>query len=320
MAEEDRGKVAEKRCTVRDMGINQPDVALIFEGGGMRCAATAGLVVTLLENNLNFPKAYGISAGSSHAINYLSRDVDRARASFVDLVLDPQFGGWKSMLSGKGYFNAAYLYEGIIEELEGSDADMAFAAKTFFENPADLHIEAFDWNSGETVAWTKSDMHSALEIGRFVRASSSMPGFMPPATIDGRTYMDGGIGDSWGILLDAARADGFTKFVVVRTQEHDYRKHPLPAYQRALFRLMFRKHPSVAQRSIERWQPYNAILDELDKLEVQGSAFVYCPDKMPIGNRETSYEKLKAAYDDGYAQAQRELPRLLAWLEEQRRP
>ena len=87
-----------------DLAINQPDVALIFEGGGMRNSYTAPTVVELLARNLNFGCVYGISAGSSHTVNYLVRDATRARASFVELVKYPRFGGWGSFLRGTGYF------------------------------------------------------------------------------------------------------------------------------------------------------------------------------------------------------------------------
>ena len=98
-----------------DLAINQPDVALIFEGGGMRNSYTAPMVVELLARNLNFGCVYGISAGSSHTVNYLVRDATRARASFVELVKYPRFGGWGSFLRGTGYFNSPYLYEELIE-------------------------------------------------------------------------------------------------------------------------------------------------------------------------------------------------------------
>ncbi len=62
-----------------DLAINQPDVALIFEGGGMRNSYTAPMVVELLARNLN-GCVYGISAGSSHTVNYLVRDATNALA------------------------------------------------------------------------------------------------------------------------------------------------------------------------------------------------------------------------------------------------
>ena len=298
-----------------NLDINVPDVALVFEGGGMRASYTAGVVVTLLERGLNFGAVYGISAGSSHTCNYLSRDIPRAKASFVDLVKDPRFGGIGTWITGKGYFNAAHLYEGIAEELAGTDEVMAFDWDTFSANPADMHIEAFDIDAGKTVAWTKADAREPRDLLLRVRASSTMPGFMPPVTIDGRTYVDGGLGDSWGILLDAARRDGFTRFFVVRTQERAYRKRKPSARADALVRLAFRKHPVVADRTRERWRHYNAILDELDALEREGAAYVFCPETMPVTNRETNLAKLQASYDLGYAQAQREADAWERWLQ-----
>ena len=139
-----------------DLAINQPDVALIFEGGGMRNSYTAPMVVELLARNLNFGCVYGISAGSSHTVNYLVRDATRARASFVELVKYPRFGGWGSFLRGTGYFNSPYLYEELIENAPADDP-MAFDWGTFATNPADMHIEAMDWDTGETVAWRRCE-------------------------------------------------------------------------------------------------------------------------------------------------------------------
>lgn len=73
---------------------NIKDVALIFEGGGMRASYTSGFLNNLLENEIYFDYVAGISAGSSHSVNYLSRDMERSRISFVGFSLDPKFGGW----------------------------------------------------------------------------------------------------------------------------------------------------------------------------------------------------------------------------------
>ena len=88
-----------------DLAINQPDVALIFEGGGMRNSATAPMVVELLARNLN-GCVYGISAGSSHTVNYLVRDATRRSRLIRRAGEYPRFGGWGSFLQGTGYFNS----------------------------------------------------------------------------------------------------------------------------------------------------------------------------------------------------------------------
>ncbi len=303
--------------TDASLQVNVPNVALIFEGGGMRASYTAGAVVTLLAREINFGHVYGISAGSSHTVNYVSRDARRAKASFVDFVHDPEFGGIGSFLAGNGYFNGPHLYEGIAEDLAGTDEDMSFDWDTFSRNPADVHIEGFDWDTGATASWTKADMPTMHDMAIRVRASSSMPLFMPPTPVAGHTYLDGGMGTSWGICLEAARKDGFERFFMVRTQPRGYRKKPLGAPVRQLFRMAFRKHPLVAERTIERWQHYNAVCDEIERLEHEGAAYVFYPENMPVTNRETDYAKLQASFDQGLAQSQREAETWESWLQRQ---
>ena len=191
---------------------------------------------------------------------------------------------------------------------------MTFDWDTFAANPAEMHIEAMDWNTGETVAWTRADVKDAHDLGLKVRASSTMPIFMPPTTIDGRTYMDGGMGDSWGILLNAARADGYERFCIIRTQPRGYRKRPMSRAAQALFRAAFRAHPIVAERTIARWQPYNELCDEIEHLEEAAAAWVFYPDIMDVTNKTTDYDALVRSYETGLVQAQRDIASLLEWL------
>lgn len=134
------------------------DTALIFEGGGMRASYTAAVANILLENEIYFDNVYGLSAGSSNTVNYISRDIDRTKRSFVDLVDDPEFGGVDTLIKGKGFFSAEYIYQKA--GLPGGY--LPFDWDTFVANPAKATIESFDRDSGETVYWTKDDM-STLE-------------------------------------------------------------------------------------------------------------------------------------------------------------
>lgn len=126
--------------------------------------------------------------------------------------------------------------------------------------------------------------------------------------------MDGGMGDSWGICLDAARRDGFKRFFIVRMQPKGYRKKPLGGCAQVAFRAAFRAHPLVAERTICRPGPYNALCDEIERLEAEGAAYVFYPREMPVDNKETNWEKLNASFEMGYAQAREELPLWETWL------
>ena len=83
------------------------DVALIFEGGGMRNSYSAGALTVMLENGLFFDDVYGLSAGATNAIDYLSRDVRRAEASFTASLDDLAFRWWIAPFAGADGVRAA---------------------------------------------------------------------------------------------------------------------------------------------------------------------------------------------------------------------
>ncbi|MDR1431728.1 MAG: patatin family protein, partial [Propionibacteriaceae bacterium] len=250
------------------------DTALIFEGGGMRVAHSAGVVTTLLEQGVYFDFVAGISAGSSCTANYLSRDARRAKRSFVEFAADPNFGSVWTFLRGKGLFNAHYIYE----QTGGPDQALPFDFATFAANPAQRRIGAFQCETGKSVYWDQRDLATLPTLMRRVRASSTMPVLMPPVEIDGYTYVDGALGPCGGFAIDAARAAGFTRFFVVMSQERGYRKEP-NKWPWA-FQAWFRKFPAVAEAVNGRWKNYNSTREELFDLESSGEAYLFVPEQM----------------------------------------
>jgi predicted patatin/cPLA2 family phospholipase len=283
---------------------NIHDTALIFEGGGMRASYTAGILNNLLENEIYFDYVAGISAGASHSVNYLSRDIIRAKRSFVDFVLDPNFGGWKSFFKGNGYFNAHYIYE----QTHYPNAYLPFDFHTFMANPARLRIGAFDMQNGKMKYFSKDDMHDVQTLMKIVRSSSSMPIFMPPTQIDTSLYTDGGLGG--GIALDIAKQDGHKKFFIILSRPKGYKKSPIKL--KSALKTVYKKYPLAADAMINRHIIYNQTLDELHSLEKKGRAYLVFPDSMPVSNRETNFYKLSESYKMGYVQGRRDL---LKWKE-----
>lgn len=289
-----------------ELANNITDTALIFEGGGMRASYTAGFLSTLLENELYFDYVAGISAGASHSVNYLSRDTERAKKSFVDIVLEPEFGGWMSLLKGEGYFRARYIYE----ETHYPDAALPLDFDTFMANPARLRIGTFDMESGEMSYFTKENVQTVHDLVKIVRSSSTLPFFMQPTQFQNRIYLDGGIGN--GIALEVAQKDGFKKYFAVLTRPRGFRKKPFKVP--AVIKAYFRKHPHLADSLLNSHVKYNRTLDELEQLESAGKAFLACPETMPVKSMETNLKRLQESYRLGYAQGRHDLPRWKEFL------
>ncbi len=282
------------------------DTALIFEGGGMRASYTAGFLNHLLENELYFNYVAGISAGASHSVNYLSRDRIRAKKSFVDLVKDPNFGGGTSFLKGEGYFRAKYIYE----DTPYKDAALPLDFETFINNPAKMRVGAFDIDQGKMVYLKNENVEEIRDLMKMIRASSSMPMFMPITEFRGRRYLDGGI--DGGVALEAAQQDGFEKFFVILTRPKGYRKSPVKFS--GIIKTYYRKYPKVIEGLMTRHIRYNQTLEELEALEKKGMAFLVYPDQMSVSNRERNHKKLVKSYETGYIQGKRDLPKWKEFL------
>ena len=287
---------------------NVTDTALVFEGGGMRASFSAGVVTALLEAGIYADWVGGISAGSSCLANYLSRDVERARTTFVEFAAHPKFGNLGTWLRGKGMFSAEWIYEQTSEPHQA----LPFDYRTFSANPARFRIGGYRCSDGEMIYWGREDIPNMPALMKRVRASSTMPALMPITRIDGVDYCDGALGPTGGLAIDAAKADGFDRFLVVLTRERNYRKPP--ARFPAAYRALFRRYPEIARGVLERPDNYNRAMAELRDLERVGKAFLIFPDQMRVTNSERNIWRLHTMYEQGRAVAARELPALREFL------
>ncbi|RVU97229.1 patatin family protein [Coriobacteriales bacterium OH1046] len=264
----------------------------------------------LLEKGVQFSFVCGVSAGASHTVNYLSRDPWRVKGAFTMLPdRIPEAGGFLSMLSGHGYFNADYDYWGCIE-----DGYMPFDWGSFSANPADLRIQSFAAETGETIVWSRADMPDLRELMDRVRASSTLPFLMKPIRIDGHTMYDGGLGRGAGIPVRLAEDRGFEKMVFVATRPAGYRKKPPSRSDRTLYKLLAQGMTPLYEAMVSRSERYNAELDHVAELERTGRALVIRPDEMPVKSTTIKTSELLRSYDLGYAQALRDWPRVERYL------
>lgn len=284
------------------------DVALVFEGGGMRGAYTAALVQVLLDEGLFFPWVGGISAGSTHTVNMVSRDLWRTREAFVGLTTDPEAGGWGSFARGQGYFNADHIYQ----HTAGPDELIPFDWESFAASEATVRIGAFRCDTGEQVYWGLEHMDELADLLLRCQASSSMPLLMPVVDLGGAPFLDGALGPTGGIPVDAAAADGYEKMLVVMTRPEGYRK---PAEKRpAAYRALVRKYPAVARGIVDRPANYNRTLEALEQGRAEGRVYLFRPDRISVANGELRYDRVVGAYEAGLVQARRELPAILEFL------
>lgn len=297
----------EENSNAKSLKSNVLRTALMFEGGSMRAAYTSAVATYLLEQGVYFDSVYGISAGSSNTVNYLSRDIDRTACSFTTFIQEPEVGDWKTFLQHKGLFNAHYIYQ----EAGRPDGVIPFDFETFAANPARCCVASFDRDTGEDLYFTKADMPTLEAMMVRVRASSTLPIFMPPPRVGDRICYDGGFAWGGGLPLTRLEHDGVDRVVVVRTRKRGYRKHDAYSWAKAFFW----RHPKMRDAVLTRSARYNVACEMLDEWERQGKAYVFYCDDLTLSGTERDLESLQRNFDAGYAQIQRDFGKMMAFVE-----
>lgn len=282
--------------------------ALLFEGGSMRCAYTCAVAAYMLEQGLYFDNVYGVSAGSSNTVNYVSRDINRTVGSFTEFVHLPGIGNYLTFAQHKGLFNAHYIYE----QAGLPDGPLPFDIDTFNANPAKATIAAFERDTGRSLFFRKDEMRTTEELMVRVRASSTVPLMMPPPKVNGQYCYDGGFATGGGLPLARIKADGFDKVFVVRTRKRGYRK---PADGNEWAKTFFWRHPLMRDAMLTRNARYNLACDMLDKWEAEGKAHVFYCDDLTLSGYERDFDELMRNFESGYKQIHRDWGRLMDFLD-----
>ena len=276
---------------------------LVLEGGAMRGLFTAGVIDVLMENNIKFNGAIGVSAGAAFGCNYKSGQIGRVIRYSKHFANSWKYASLWSLLTTGDYFGAEYAYHFIPNKLDIVDFE------TFRNNPMEFWAVATNVGSGKAVYRQLNTLdYEELE---FVRASASMPLVSNIVKLNGQRLLDGGVADS--IPLAFFQKQGYQRNVVVLTQPKGYRKHPNKLMP--LMHLQLHRHPKMLKALAERHIMYNKEVDLVLQEERKGNVFVLQPQtKLTIGHTSHNPKEMQETYEYGRKVATKELEKLKQFL------
>lgn len=267
-------------------------IGLVLEGGGMRGLYTGGVLDALTDENLLADYVVGVSAGACNGVSYVSGQRGRNLRINTVRVQDKRYLGLGNFLRTGSIFGMDFIFDEIPNRLEPFD----YAA--FQASSIDFEAGVSDVQTGLPVYFGKAEIRDHSLV---LRASSSIPCFAPMVRYKGRDYLDGGASDP--IPVRRALEQGCDRVVVVLTRERGFVKSPEAG--RRFYTRKYRHYPGVVRMLDRRHAVYNETLSYLKELEKEGRALVLAPEQpLGIGRYEKHVDKLKAAYDLGYAHTQ----------------
>ena len=238
-------------------------VGMVLEGGSMRGIFTAGVLDTLLENNIEIDGIIGVSAGALFGVNYFSKQHGRAIRYNKKYLGDKRYISTHSLFFTGNIVNKNFAFYKITKELDPFDNEM------FVKNNKDFYVTTTNIETGKPEYLKITDVYKQLEE---FRASSAVPFASEIIKINSKKYLDGGISDS--IPLEKCLSLGYEKVIVILTQPLGFQKTPLANKQLKLINLKYRKYPNLIESMKNRYIKYNNTLEKIIDLENKKEIFV----------------------------------------------
>ncbi|MBQ5684497.1 MAG: patatin family protein, partial [Clostridia bacterium] len=139
---------------------------LILEGGSMRGLFSAGVMDVLLENNVEFDGAIGVSAGATFGCNYKSKQPGRVIRYNKRFAKDPRYCSFTSLLTTGNLYNANFCYHVLPVKYD------VFDLETYRKNPMEFWVVTTDYDTVEPV-YHRLDTGDDEDM-EWLRASASL--------------------------------------------------------------------------------------------------------------------------------------------------
>jgi len=278
---------------------------VILEGGAARGVFSSGALDCLMEENIYFSHVIGVSAGSSNAADYVSRQIGRTRDCMIHKEKELEYIGMKSLITQHSLFDMEMLFDRYPNDLFPFDYD------TYFDSPMKCEIVVTNCRTGHAEYKTAAN-GDREKLMQYLKASSSMPFVSPVVKIDGEPYVDGSVADS--VPIGRAKTYGNHKIIAILTRNAAYQKEPMSRAEQRVAKRRYREYPNLIRAMQLRYIRYNQTTEYLAKLEKAGKIFVLRPSIPLIARAEKDYDNLMRFYDHGYDEMRKRLDDLKSYL------
>jgi predicted patatin/cPLA2 family phospholipase len=276
---------------------------LVMEGGAMRGMFTAGVIDVMMENQIVYDGAIGVSAGAVFGCNYKSGQPWRVIRYNTAYCNKPNYAGFRSWVHTGNIYGEQFCYHDVPDHLDPFDFE------EYRRNPMEFYIVATDINTGEPV-YKRVDVCDKKAL-LWLRASASIPLVSKIVCVDGYELLDGGISDA--VPLQYMQERGYDRNVVILTRPDDYvktRTRVMP-----IAKVVLRNYPNMIEAMENRHMRYNENIAYIRKEEQKGDTFVIRPPKaIETGSVERDRQRLLDAYYMGRETMTAQLDRLKEFL------
>lgn len=275
---------------------------LVLEGGAMRGIYTAGVLDTLMQNNIKFDAIIGVSAGALFGINYKSNQKGRAYRYNMKYINDKEYIGLYSYLTTGNIMNKSFCFDKLVNELD------KFDYQAFKNNKTKFYVVVTNLLTGTPEYQELTDLNDQNQM-EYLRASGSMQYVSKPVKINNNYYLDGATGDS--IPIKYMEKLGFNKIIVVGTRPEGYKKQ----YKPQPSKIFYKKYPKFIKALSNRPSMYNETIKYIEKKANNHEIIFIRPSQdLKVKRIEKNKKKLSSLYTLGQNDTKEIIPTINKYL------
>lgn len=279
--------------------------ALVMEGGALRGVYTSGVLDIFIEHGIKFEYVIGVSAGAVNAQNYVSGQMGRTVKINIEHANDPEYKGFKPLITKGNIFNFDFLFGKKAEEI------VPFDRQAFINSNQRCVIGATNCLTGKQIYFESNNYYDLIMP---LKASCSMPIVSRLVYMNRVPYTDGGV--SCSIPFQQAKAEGYGKIVIILTRPYGYVSKNNKVLNH-FFKIYYWKYPQLIKKRCTMSARYNKLLSQIEELERNRKIFVIRPSSgLRIKQFERSCDKLKLFYLEGKEDAKSLLPQILEYIQQ----
>ncbi|MBE6137369.1 MAG: patatin family protein [Erysipelotrichaceae bacterium] len=259
---------------------------LLLEGGAYRGIFTSGVLDAFLEANVEFDTVVGISAGALCGYNYVSKDFGRNKEIIFEYGQDKRYFGLRNLIKTGSAFGSKFVFEEL-------PCNLKFNYEEFKKGP-NFIVGATNCETGQCEYFEKSKD----EFEKCIVASASMPIVSRMVNIDDKLYLDGGISEH---LPLGFISDEYDEVVCVLTKPITFRKKRISKAQGRLYKVMYKKYPSLLEKLLNEDLVYNQQREKAEKLYSEGLMKIVQPDeRFKVRRVERNKKYIHEGYELGF--------------------
>jgi predicted patatin/cPLA2 family phospholipase len=274
-------------------------VGLAVEGGGMRGVLSGAMLSALDDCGLTgcFDAVYAYSSGAINSAYFLSGGGWHSLSVYYDDLISGQFFDYRRLLSRQPVVSLDFVLDIVMEERSPLDYERLMAS------PIQLNLIASSIDQIKTCTFTdlteKDDVKTALKASACIPVAAG-----PPVVFRGERFVDGAVLLSHPFL--AARADGCTHVLVIRTRSDNSSAGRLTVGKRLVAQRLERLQPGMKDAIFSTIGEYDRVATEIRQQSLRKTGPPYILDVgCPAGSHQVGrltqdraviYQGMRAAY------------------------